>query len=126
MGHINCGHCGGAHATVGEVRTCSVDRPMADGSGLDSAVERQKPSEGVDVQLPVGVGPPELGRSLVIRAGEQVPPEWAEHQRFVVDEAVVAAPAELAQVLADRWRCRQGFVVELQVQLPALPSVRIP
>jgi DNA helicase II / ATP-dependent DNA helicase PcrA len=126
MGHINCGHCGGVHGTVREVRTCSVERPMADGSGLDSAVERQEPSEGVDVQLPVGVGPPELGRSLVIRSGEQVPPEWAEHQRFVVDEAVVAAPAELAQVLADRWRSRQGFVVELQAQLPALPSVRIP
>ncbi len=120
MAEIRCGHCGSTHPTVSEVRSCSVGEV-----GLESRQQLQ-PDKTTSQHAAVGVGPLEFGRSLVVGPGETIPAEWADHERFTVDAAVLASPENMATTLAGRWRERQGFVVELAAELPSLESLATP
>ncbi|MBS3941028.1 MAG: ATP-dependent helicase [Actinobacteria bacterium] len=58
-------------------------------------------------------GPDALGRGVVVAAGAPTPHGFDGVRRFVVDDAVAAAPAALAAVLHHRWLGRRRFVLEL-------------
>ena len=136
---IACGHCGGRHATVAEVRGCSgapaVERTehpdghhlVDDGRGPDPwpderSTVRAARSGPVEAPAPIALapdwprlaGPDELGRNLVIAAGGDVPAPWAGAPRIVVTGEADAALAELRAHRA----ARQRTVIELAAPLP--------
>jgi DNA helicase-2/ATP-dependent DNA helicase PcrA len=145
---IACGHCGGRHATVAEVRTCSADSPAVDDalpfdppapddpsvlapdSAAMTARSGARTSEvGVDAgvaaveavagELDVLAGPDALGRSLVVGPGGVAPEPWADAPRVVVDDSTVAET--VVAELTGHWTARQRYVVELAIGLPDRP-----
>src|SRR5690348_5084095 len=44
---IRCGHCGGEHASVAEVRSCALDHPAGEAAGA-LPFEGSDPSDGWD------------------------------------------------------------------------------
>ena len=64
--------------------------------------------------------PDTLGRGIVVLPGTPVPPPFAAAPRVVVDDAVLARPADTADVLHEAWTQRRRVVVELAVPAEAL------
>ncbi|MDQ3106277.1 MAG: ATP-dependent helicase, partial [Actinomycetota bacterium] len=60
-------------------------------------------------------GPPSLGRSVVVAAGDAVPSPWAAAPIHEVDEAAFAAPTDLVSGLHDAWLGRRPVVIRLHV-----------
>jgi len=56
-----------------------------------------------------------LGRGVVVLPGREVPPDWADAPRVVIDDAALAEPAAVADVLHRHWLARQPVVIELAV-----------
>ena len=119
---IRCGHCGGLHASVREVRSCSGPTVEAAGAVVASVSrgERSDPVAPVRSALVLAghhgnvAGPEELGRNLVVRAGaSSVPAAWAAAPRIVIDAAVLNDPASTLAALRARWLARQRTVIEL-------------
>ncbi|MEM9463741.1 MAG: ATP-dependent DNA helicase UvrD2 [Actinomycetota bacterium] len=119
---IACGHCGGRHATVAEVRGCSgapADAPRSlDEPRFDEAANPASP-EPTSVALAPDwdrlAGPDALGRNLLIAPDGPVPPPWADAPRIrIVDEG---DPAILAELRHQRLR-RNRVVIELASPLP--------
>ena len=96
---INCGHCGGAHASVREVRECSMGEHA--GSATPAGVEPPPGSELLSprsapvasapariesVLAPLTVepaalaGPHVLGRCLLVNEGAPIPAPWDDGQ----------------------------------------------
>ncbi|MEM8708042.1 MAG: UvrD-helicase domain-containing protein, partial [Actinomycetota bacterium] len=135
---INCGHCGGRHATVAEVRSCSGapagsapaappshdDTPPLDLYD-DAAPTRRSATRGTAAPTAATValapdwnrlaGPSALGRNLVITSGQAVPEPWA-----LAPVVAVAAdhPDTVAELRTHRL-ARQPVVIELAGELPA-------
>src|ERR687896_830920 len=106
---IACGHCGGAHASIEEVRACAVGPSRASG-----------PAAGVS-----GAGAAAAtGRSVVVAPGAAAPPDWASADRVRVDS--LDDDGTLAQLEA-AWRERTPLVIELTSGLglddPATPPL---
>ena len=131
---IACGHCGGRHATVAEVRDCTGTLPAGDGelsfdepdltvlasdvAAPGSTSEARTRVEAVAGDLTVLAGREALGRSLVVGSAQVAPTPWADVPRVVVGPHVLVDPAEVVNQLQGLWSARQRFVVELQVDLP--------
>ncbi|HYF45112.1 MAG TPA: ATP-dependent helicase, partial [Acidimicrobiales bacterium] len=117
---IACGHCGGRHPTVAEVRACSADAPATEvepaGRPLATTVAEVPAVAG---DLAVLAGPDELGRALVVGPGGPSPEPWTDAPRLTVDDSTVADEA-VAQ-LTGWWTSRRRFVVELGLDLPDRP-----
>jgi len=123
---IACGHCGGRHATVAEVRGCTGDRP-ADDERFAPGPE-PKPSL-VPAALVARVvlstdwerlaGPSALGRSVVVRPGQDAPTPWAGAPHIEVDATDTRIPASLI----DAWQQRDAVVIELDGELPVADPV---
>ena len=64
-------------------------------------------------------GPPALARSVMITAGQPVPPQWRDAPVHRVDQAVLDAPGPMVDALHRAWAGRQPVVIELAVD-PAL------
>ncbi|HXH56315.1 ATP-dependent helicase, partial [Iamia sp.] len=60
-------------------------------------------------------GPGPLGRSVVVEAGQDPPPAWADAPRVTLDEAALAAPADVVASLHEAWADRRPTVIELAV-----------
>ncbi len=121
---IACGHCGGRHGSVKEVRTCSQDATSA---GVDSEPSPSK-SAGFSTgrsSLQNGfrpvvlepdwqrlAGPDALGRNLVVSPGQDVPEPWANCERIVAD----GQPGALDKLRECR-RSRSRAVIELRIDL---------
>jgi DNA helicase-2/ATP-dependent DNA helicase PcrA len=60
-------------------------------------------------------GPPELGRAVLVGAGEAAPEPWAGAERVVVDEVALADPAVVVARLHTAWSTREPVVIELAV-----------
>ena len=60
-------------------------------------------------------GPGPFGRSVVVASGEPVPPGWSDAPVVVVDEATLAAPADVVATLHAAWAERRPVVVELGI-----------
>ena len=63
-------------------------------------------------------GPSELGRSVVVQPGGDVPSAWAECDRVVVDPALLSDPDQLLATVNDlqrRYVRRVPTVIELGV-----------
>lgn len=67
-------------------------------------------------------GPAPLGRGIVHRPGQQIPPACRHWPKVVVGEAEVADPAEVLEELHGRWLGREPVAVELGVD-PAMLQV---
>ena len=137
---IACGHCGGRHATVNEVRTCSLDNePIDTDSESDPprltelsadrpespnfSAGRPKPPNGcrpvvLDPDWQRLAGPEALGRNLVVNPGQNAPDPWAECERIVVD----GQPGALGRLRALRT-ARTRAVIELRADLSDEPPV---
>lgn len=125
---IACGHCGGRHATVAEVRGCSAEpgtAPVFEGSVFEEppGSARAEPAATraatvADIALDPDwahlAGPAALGRNLVVRPGQDAPQPWADATRTTVDDS----PAGVAK-LRDARRDRQRVVIELDTVLPS-------
>lgn len=121
---INCGHCGGRHTTVAEVRGCSGDRPaLFDDPAIapTAAPARRQaaipPAEITPIVLkpnwPHLAGPAALARNLIVEPGQEAPAPWHDTPRVVVDDG----PDGLAKLRAARGQ-RSRMVIELAVELP--------
>ena len=137
---ISCGNCGGAHDTVAEVRAChqvapapSGDASAPAGDSFDWAddpgptfrsPERPAPPKPTDPApaAPVHAGPAALGRTLVVRPGQDVPVDWASCPRVVVDDEALREPAADIAQLAEWWTTRRPYVVELAAALDRHPA----
>ncbi|MEX1178891.1 MAG: ATP-dependent helicase [Nitriliruptor sp.] len=58
-------------------------------------------------------GPRALGRGVVVADGQDAPPGWAQVPRIRIDDAVVAHPGPVADLLHHAWSTRQPVVIEL-------------
>ncbi len=134
---IACGHCGGRHESVAEVRNCTGTLTRDDAlpfAETDSVVLAPDPppragksGAGSEVaavagELAVLAGPDALGRSLIVRPGQEAPGPWAAAPRLVIDEQVLADPGDIVAELQPRWSARTRFVVELGIDLPPAPT----
>jgi ATP-dependent DNA helicase UvrD/PcrA len=126
---IRCGHCGGAHATVAEVRSCSGgdtsarSEPMKSVAGEPAKrVGRQRPAHvALDPSfLDTVAGPPELGRWLIIEKGEAVHPAWADAERLMVDHPEPSP--ELLQELTIAHHQRDRLVIEAPADMSPAPE----
>ncbi len=137
---IACGHCGGRHETVKDVRTCSLDTEPIDIDSESapprlaelSAARPESPNFSADrPETPNGcrpvvldpdwgrlAGPEDLGRNLVVNPGQDAPEPWAECERIVVD----GQPGVLGRLRALRT-ARTRAVVELGIDLGDEPPV---
>lgn len=71
-------------------------------------------------------GPPELGRAVIVSAGQAAPEPWRGGARIVVDDGALAEPADVVTALHQAWSTRTPVVIELAVD-PArfrAPEVR--
>ena len=121
---INCGHCGGRHATVAEVRGCSGDRPALfdDPAHSPAATPARRPAATPPAEItpvvlepnwPHLAGPAALARNLIVEPGQEAPAPWHDAPRVVVDDG----PDGLAKLRAARGQ-RSRMVIELAVDLP--------
>jgi DNA helicase II / ATP-dependent DNA helicase PcrA len=126
---IACGHCGGRHATVAEVRGCSADPTKATFTDETAAPPqpqarpaRRAVVEITDVTLAVDwahlAGPAPLARNLVVEPGQDAPAPWADAPRIVIDES----PEGLLKLRAAR-HSRERVVIELAITLPSADPV---
>ncbi len=127
---IACGHCGGRHATVKEVRTCSLDTESTDIDSESSpprltefSADRPKPPNrcrpvALDPDWQRLAGPEALGRNLVVNPGQTAPDPWVECERIVVD----GQPGALSRLRALR-KTRTRAVIELGIDLSDEPPV---
>jgi len=119
MAMINCGHCGGTHLTVVDVRACSGS-PTAMTSSDDTATSKQLPTGADATALPVDwerlAGPPELARNLVVGPTDPVAGPWVDAPVIELDGE---APDEilLGELVAYRIQ-RRRVVVRLTGGLP--------
>ncbi len=59
--------------------------------------------------------PPELGRSVIVAAGQRAPTCWAEAPRVLVDEAALLDPASVVSDLHRAWSKRTPVIIEMAV-----------
>ena len=52
-------------------------------------------------------GPAALGRGVVVRRGDPVPPAWADAEVVAVDDDVLADPAAAVTALHEAWSARR-------------------
>lgn len=131
---INCGNCGGVHSTAAEVRACYAEHPRA---GSSTEEDRGDPGPGAPFlepatpsppaattasSGPISAGPDRLARSLVVDADAAVPEPWSQAPRIVVDDDVLTDPAATVSRLAELYRDRRRFVVEVRADPRAMPG----
>ncbi|MEM8619299.1 MAG: ATP-dependent DNA helicase UvrD2 [Actinomycetota bacterium] len=121
---IGCAHCGGTHDTPAEVRACWQGDPTSGAPAAPASRERPRsaptspralrrsaPAHTERLRLP---GPDDLGRFLVLSAGDSgpTPAPWDNAPRIAIAESDVAAPDELLAVLrAARHERRRAVIV---------------
>ncbi len=127
---ITCGHCGGRHQTVAEVRACSLNEDFAEREFSDRGPSyRQTPTGarlgvGVPPRVPLTpnwqrlAGPEPLGRNLVVNPGQTVPEPWAECERIVID----GHPGETCRLRSLR-KSRTRAVIEVRTDPNFEPAV---
>ena len=62
-----------------------------------------------------GIGPPALGRGVVVMADDEIPAEWAGSPVVIVDDNVLADPGPCVLELHAAWAARRSVVVALAV-----------
>ena len=67
-------------------------------------------------------GPEELGRHLVVRPGDDIPPPWSADTRIVIDAATLAEPADHVEVLRRAHAARSRLVIELRIPFGEVPD----
>ena len=101
---IQCGHCGGTHPSVAEIRSCSAGHRLAATAAIPPDLEvnslRPTPLEPIGLAPDWSrlVGPAGLGRSVVVGAGQEalrIPYERLD------DPAEVLPKIRKAQTLAE-------------------------
>ncbi len=60
-------------------------------------------------------GPPQLGRSVLVRAGAVAPAAWAGAPRVVIDATALASPVAVVTRLHTAWADREAVIIELAV-----------
>ena len=124
---IACGHCGGKHSNVGEVRNCSLDASTGEAdAGTAAPTERAAPPPESKAERSVALrpdwwrlaGPEALGRNLVVAPGQTVPEPWADCERIVID----GGPGEIER-LQSLCKTRTRAVFELRTDLGDDPPV---
>lgn len=93
---VSCVYCGGRHSGPAEVRDCWARSREPAGQG---------PVEEAPVALASGAGGPVLGRSVVVRPGDEPPLAWRQCER---------ARAASTDDLEKAWRERTPLVIELE------------
>ncbi len=127
---IACGHCGGTHGSVAEVRACALGDhpapPMASAPPPPPAARQERPATSEPVAAAVAhparsarelAGPDALGRSLLLDADDTgpVPDPWADAP---VVEADAGADPDLVERLHRAWRQRERLVIRWAGPLP--------
>jgi ATP-dependent DNA helicase UvrD/PcrA len=124
---ISCGHCGGRHSTVAEVRGCvgNAPTPSSPSPGPTTTAStstaptttRPRASRIEPVVLAPDwahlAGPSALARNVIVSPGRTPPPPWAEATRIVVD----GSPDALIKLRQARHQ-RTRLVIELAVEPP--------
>ncbi len=87
-----------------------LDDPVGPLSSI--TVPAEAPAADVSLQAP-----PEFGRSLVVRPGQEVPERWRDVPRILVDQVSGPMVEPLVDRLHDMWSTRVPYVVELAADL---------
>ncbi len=66
-----------------------------------------------------------LGRGVIVDAGDPVPGGWDGAERVLIDEAVLAAPADALARLHRAWTAREPVVVDLGIDVGALRTPEV-
>ncbi|MBL8775846.1 MAG: ATP-dependent DNA helicase UvrD2 [Acidimicrobiales bacterium] len=100
------------------------DRPGRSPDRPGRSSERPAPPspEAPAPAAPVHAGPAALGRSLVVRPGQDAPADWAACPRVVLDDEALRDPAAVIDQLAGWWTARRPYVVELAATLDRHPA----
>ena len=134
---IDCGCCGGQHETVAAIRACCAENPgdgpaagteppptdelFASGETADDDRPSLEPDAGA-APPPVATvalgAPPELGRSLVVCPGQDVPAGWSDALR-IAHTPDVAGRRELVERLQPLWSARIPYIVEADPEVTA-------
>jgi len=132
---ISCVYCGGEHERPVEVKQCWTDQ-QTDQQGaatlagaeipvepalLDPTAAPQNTIDGDAATVAIRRGPTELGRNVVVAAGEATPNEWDGCERVVIDATVLANP----NVVVDLLRAAAGsvsVVIELGCGFDSVPD----
>lgn len=112
MPRIRCGHCGGTHESVAEVRACSAGEAVGERAPAAPPPPPRPVVEAVGGDLAVLAGPDALGRSVLVAPGQAAPPPWEGAARVVVD-AAQATPTGLLEQLESAWLQRRRTVIEV-------------
>ncbi|MBI5089148.1 MAG: hypothetical protein HZB15_09905, partial [Actinobacteria bacterium] len=113
---ISCVYCGATHDEAAQVRAC-WQRSEAGGTAQQLPVEA--PADAVARPAPAmpvadaGPGPVELGRNLIIRPGQDVPPEWRDASRVTIEASDASSGRDLVDELQPLARARHRVVFEL-------------
>jgi DNA helicase-2/ATP-dependent DNA helicase PcrA len=123
---IDCGCCGGSHATAAEVRACcqgatlpfasSAERGPIDEQGAlfdPPAPARRTSAAAVR---------PTRGDNVVVGPGQPAPSGFAPAERVVIDDAVLAEPRDTIDRLHAMWASRTPTVIELTTDLSDDPA----
>lgn len=142
---INCGHCGGEHATVPDVRACwqggstsdadagpAVDEAGASGDRGDLEPVTGVPDQGaVWIAAPTATvrpGPDALGRHAIVHPGQSVPAPWETALRIRIDETVARTPAPTSDRLRAASAAGERLVLEVvpdvSRQVESAPDLR--
>ena len=118
---INCGHCGGAHATVAEVRACSgapaaVSEPPAAARAAVPSAPVAVARARLAADWPRLAGPDVLARNLVLGPDDPIPAPWTGAEIVHVD-ADAPDDETLAQLVQHRTD-RRRVVIRLTGTLP--------
>ena len=123
---ISCGHCGGGHTTVAEVRACS-DVPTPPPADTPDPAPRHEPLVAPITRTTLAAdwsrlaGPAALGRNVVVGAGGAVPPPWVGAD--VVELDPEAPDPEQLAVLGEARRRRRPVAIRLTGELPPADPV---
>jgi DNA helicase II / ATP-dependent DNA helicase PcrA len=122
---IDCIYCTGAHDTPAEVRRCwaAHEGDAPSGAGIGPAggspvgggrepVGRSPQRVVASIERP----PAELGRHLLITAGQPVPEAWSNVPRIGVGPADLERPARVLHELRSAAHGRRSVVIELDAR----------
>jgi len=113
---------------VAEVRACALGEEAAPPPAQGERPHPTAPPVAPRLQAPgppADRGPSELGRTLVVPQGADLPAGWDGVDELLLDEITALEPGSILDELQARWSRREPYVVRLDTNLSSPPATVI-